>query len=173
MSRGISYIRKLLEGNEQYPPSEELWDQIVRSSKKLTPERQFRTIQDKMRRETNVYYKPSLPEPNLARFFYQGEYYFLDDANQIYKTDSGNALVGNHVGFIEQKNKSDINAGFDVTINGKIIHTILPRVTKEETIHNRHYYINSEMQVFEGFHPGHPYCFQIGNLNKEGKIELS
>ena len=169
MSRGISLIRKLLEGNESYPPSEDLWHQIVRASKRPTPERQFRTLQDKMRQETNIY-KPALPEPSLARFFYQGEYYYLDDHNQIYKTDPGNPLVGNHVG--EIKTASSEPKKYEVTISGKVIHTIRGHDVKEQEIHKKSYYIDEERKVYQGIHPKHPYLYQIGQLSQDGKIQL-
>jgi hypothetical protein len=165
--KGISVIRKLLEGNEAYPPTEDLWGQIVRATKKPSPEKEMWVVQDKIRRETNTY-KPALPEPTVARFFYQGEYYFLDDRNQIYKTDPGNALVGNHVGEIYQE-----NGDFQVKINGNVIHTIKGRPVKATEIHKKSYYIDDLKQVYQGFHPKHPYLYQIGILNSNGKIELT
>lgn len=165
--KGISVIRKLLEGNEAYPPTEDLWGQIVRAAKKPSPEKEMWIVQDKMKREAKTY-KPSLPEPTVARFFYQGEYYFLDDHNQIYKTDPGNPLIGNHVGHITRDDQV-----FNVTIGGKIIHTIKGHGVKETEIHNKKYYIDDLKQVYQGIHPKHPYLYQIGILNISGKIELT
>ena len=167
--KGISTIRKLLEGNEAYPPSEDLWGQIIRATKKPHPEKEMWVIQDKMKRETNTY-KPSLPEPTVSRFFYQGEYYFLDDKNQIYKTDPGNALVGNQVGsiYMDPSNPNE----FHVKIGNNVIHTIRGITVKPTEIHKKSYYIDDLKQVYQGIHPKHPYLYQIGTLNSGGKIEL-
>jgi len=164
MSRGIHGIRKLLDGNEEFPPSEDLWNQIVYLAKQPTK----KNLQEHMIAETNTY-KPSLPEPDLARFFYQGEYYFLDSHNQIYQTDPGNPLVGNLVGHIDLDKNTRT---YQVTINKKVIHSIPGHQVKPREIHKRTYYLDADRKVYQGLHPDHPYLYQIGTLNKEGKIEL-
>lgn len=164
MSRGIQGIRNLLEGNEEYPPSEDLWMQLLNIVHQPTR----KTIQEQMTSEEKSF-RPALPEPEVARFFYQGEYYFLDSHGQIYQTDPANPLVGNLIGAIEKTNNSTLQA----KINGKVVHVLSEHSVKRKEIHKNTYYLDETRQVYRGLHPKHPFIYSIGSLNNEGKIELS
>lgn len=168
--QGIAALRKLIAGNEEYPPSEDLWRQILYHLKKRSDQKKFRQIKQQLQQEVEQY-RPALPEPILIRFYHLGEYYFLDGKNQIYQTDPGNPMVGNLVG---QINPPDLpnQPNYQVVINQKVVHTLPEHKVKERKIHNRTYYVNSNDHVFRGLHPQHPYIYSMGKLNQEGKIEL-
>lgn len=174
----IANLRKLLEDQEEYPPSETLWQQIINLAKKKTTTDDFNTIQQKMIGEMrqmqggdNEYYKPSLPEPMLSRFFYKGEYYFLDGKDQIYKTDPSNPLVGNLVGQIIKS--TDPEALFEVIIDGKPIHKIKPIRVKPKELYGRHYYMDGGRNIYRGLHSQRDYIHKIGTFSMEGKIILT
>lgn len=160
--RGINGLRKLIQGQEEYPPSQDLWEQMIY----MISQPAKKNVQETMISEMNQY-KPSLPEPTLARFFHDGEYFFIDSSFQIYRTDPKNPLVGNLVGCVRKEEDLLI-----VKIDGKDIHTIIGVKVKEGDFHKRTYYTDSDKHVYRGFHPGNNLIFQVGSLNKEGRIEL-
>lgn len=164
----IVQLRKILDGNEAYPPSEDLWLQIVGLAKMSREDGKIKTIQQRMKREVEIY-KPNLPEPVLSRLFFKGIYYYLDGKNNLYKPDGGNPLVGNHVGQIRKNIENDC---FEVVIDGEVHHTIENKTATEQVIHEKHYYVDLENKVFRGLHPQLNFIYQIGSLNKHNKIEL-
>jgi len=164
----ISTLRTLIDGATEYPPSEDLWLQIVNLATKNKELGKFLGIQKKMRHEVDQY-KPSLPEPTLARIFIKGEYYYLDAKNNIYKSDPGNPLVGNLIGHIET---SPNDSNMHVMINKEEVCLIKSIEVKEDIKYDKHFYIDSKKEVYRGLHPKLKYVYSIGKLNSEGKIEL-
>lgn len=160
-------LQKLVEGNEDYPPSIILWNQMLELIKEEKQEDNLEIIQAEIEREINRY-KPGLPEPLLARVFYDGKYYYLDPRGNLYRSDPGNPMVGNLVGSIHTNDKDETV----VTIDKRDV-LILPQFDFEERqIYSKKYYLDSSRGVYRGLHPGQKLVYRIGKLNQEGKIEL-
>jgi hypothetical protein len=157
----INNLAKIIEGNELYPPSEEIWKKViglVRKKEDMT----IIELQTKMKNEMDRF-KVGLPEPELARFFYDGNYYFLDSYMNIYEQDGDNPLIGNLVGKIE-----------DNTIKIKDKETIILKSLNvvEKELYNNKYYMDDNNFIYKGFHPKLAYIHKIGKLGNGNKIVL-
>lgn len=157
----ISHIRKLFrdEENRKYPPSLDLWKQLLDIlDNKTDDEDEFNKVQQQLRFSVQRY-KPSLPEPTLIKFLYDGKYYFLDPKSQIYKINDKHPLTGDLVGYIKDK---------QVIINDKCVKILDTFDVKNQKLYQKDYYVDQN-RVFEGLHPNLPYIYHIGKL-KNGKI---
>jgi hypothetical protein len=160
-------LRKMLNSEDtSYPPSETLWRTVLEM---VNPKKDDKSRQDeiddirlRMQRETSRY-KPSLPEPVLARFQHEGFYYYLDPKGSIYEMDNDNPLVGNLVGEVKHD---------EVHIKGQLIHTIPHIKVYQKSIHETTYYIDDKRQAYRGFHPNLKSVFLVGTLNEYDKIKL-
>lgn len=168
----IAELRKLVEGNETYPPSEMLWKHVVMLAEKKTEKSTFNNLQEQMKREANKY-RPSLPEPKVSRFHHDGKYYYLDANNRIYEIDEENPIVGNLVGEI---------SGDKVIINKEEVYKIPKVIVSEKKIEikvegkiidEKMYYVDDERKMYRGFHINHPYVVMIGKLTSCGKIDIT
>jgi len=173
-AKNLATLRKLLEGNEDYPPSEDLWRQLIfHIVHKKEDKNNMKSIQSQLKQEIDQPYHPSLPEPTLARFYYQGEYFFLDGKNQIYQSDPSNPLVGILVGNIySEKDEKTSTFIHKVKLHKKDVCQLNCLDVLDKKIHDRDYYIDSDKTVYRGLHPQTSLIYPIGKLNKEGKIEL-
>ena len=168
----MNLIRELIGGKREYPPSEEVWQQILDVLDEKAQPESLAAVQERIRRETNRY-KPSLPEPLLARVYHHGVYYYLDPRNNLYEGDSGNVLVGNLVGHIKEEIDPETKKSvIKVFLKGQELMAI-PRIDVEESeMYGRMYYKTEDKKVYRGLHPGHNYIYLVGKLNHENKISL-
>lgn len=177
-AKGLATLRKLLEGNTEYPPTEELWKQLIYHIVVKKEERKdIEKINMQLKHEVEQVeqYKPSLPEPILVRFYYQGEYFFIDGKNQIYQMDGSNPLVGILVGNIYNENDEKDEKGnsvYKVRLHKKEICKLTNMNVELKKIHDRDYYVDKDKNVYRGMHPQTSLIYSIGKLNKDGKIEL-
>jgi hypothetical protein len=163
-------LRKLLDSNEAYPPSQELWKDILKLAGKRggkSHDEKILELQEQMRREANKY-RPGLPEPEVARFMYNDKFYYLDGKAQIYDMDDDNPMVGNLAGEIRQEGDKIV-----VIIRGERVKEFNPEglEMKELEMYGKKYYTNGR-DVYTGLHPKHKYVHKMGVLNASNKIML-
>lgn len=168
----MNTLRELLEGNESYPPSEVLWQQMLDIIKEQAKPQELSTIQERILREREQY-KPPLPEPLLARVYHQGIYYYLDPRGNLYQGDPGNALVGNLVGRIEQIEDENGDMVTRVMVKNKDLLDIPTKKVDKCEMYQRTYYKDDQNRMYRGLHPQQPYVYLVGKLNSEKKIELA
>lgn len=165
----MNALRQILEDHHTYPPSEQVWKEILDLAAEQKPA--LESIQARMRKETERY-KPSLPEPLLARFYHQGVYYYLDARNNLYQHDPGNALVGNLVGCLKLTTNEDNKPVIKVIVRDQTISEIPQVSVSEKEMYHRTYYLGDRKRVFRGLHPQRNLIYMIGRMNSENKIEL-
>lgn len=166
---GIHALRKLIEGNESYPPPIDLWQQMIYQIKKDPLIKAENKVTNDLDRELKKldqgYYQPSLPEPTLARFYYQGVYYYLDGKRQIYTADATEPLIGVLAGEIKDNG--------EVYLNQRHVLTLETTQVEQKEIHQKIFYLDSEKSVYEGVHPMLNYLSKMGTLTEEGRIQLA
>lgn len=166
-------LREILSDNQTYPPSSVVWQQILELATERTPEQNIASVQARMRREADRY-KPALPEPQLARFYHHGMFYYLDARQNIYKHDDGNALVGNLVGLIKEAvDPVSAQTSWDVIINKEVVMSIPKLNVKEMDLYHRTYYVDDQKSTYRGLHPQLKFIHLIGKLTDENKIILT
>ena len=159
----LADLRKLIDGHQDYPPSEALWKQLVNLIEaKNTKENRYQQLKDRLRRETE-HCSVSLPEPVIARFHHQGQYYYLDPKGNIYQLDDENPIVGNLVGHVLD--------GADVIIHNQSVFKIPEISISAKELYQREYYLDANKGVYKAFHPNHPFIYQVGTLTPSGKIK--
>lgn len=159
----MNKLKKILntEESKKYPPKEELWNKIISLISEDDNEK-LSIIKNKMERELSRY-KPQLPEPELVRFFYKGQPYYVDDIGNLYTIDKYSSLIGNLVGKIEDDGK--------FIIDGKCIFELdFEDEIKPKIINKNMYYIDKENNLYKGFHKKLMILYEIGKY-EEGRIK--